>query len=312
MGDVDELESLFTTLLIWHEAGHRCAVATVVRTWGSAPRRSGAHLIVRGDGLFEGSVSGGCVEGDVISAAGEMLEGRSRLLDFGVSDATAWEAGLTCGGRIEILVQPLAEDGFPPELAGRILAERRAGRGFAVTTEFATGRSREGAVTADGTFVNHYPPRLRLAVIGAVHIAQALLPMARMAGYQPLLIDPRALFGSTQRFADEAIDGRWPDEALAEWRPDAGSAVVALSHDPKIDDPALLAALRSDAFYVAALGSRRSHAQRLDRLAAQGCDASQLARIHGPAGLSIGAANPPEIAISIIAQMTARLRGARP
>jgi xanthine dehydrogenase accessory factor len=305
----DEIDRLFTTLLCWHEAGHACAIATVVQTWGSAPRRRGAHLIVRDDGLFEGSVSGGCVEGDVVIAAQDVLvKGQARLLEYGVSDERAWEAGLACGGRIEILVQPFAETGFLPELVRRLLTERRAGRGLAVATDLATGRSREGA--ADGAFVNSYAPRLRLAVVGAVHIAQALLPMARMAGYQPLLIDPRASFGSPLRFADEAIDDHWPDEALAEWKPDAGSAVVTLAHDPKIDDPALIAALKSDAFYIGALGSRRTHKQRLERLAAQGFDETQLGRINGPAGLAIGAANPAEIAISILAQMTAALRGA--
>ena len=307
----DETGHLFATLAGWLATGHAAAIATVVKTWGSAPRRAGAHLIVRDDGLFEGSVSGGCVEGEVIAEALALVpEGKARLLAYGVADAAAWEVGLACGGQIEILVQPVAPRGFPAALIGRIEAERAAGRALSITTDLEAGTSREGAEPGEGRFVNAYPPRLRLAVVGAVHIAQALLPMARMAGYQPLLIDPRALFGAEGRFAGEPVDSRWPDEALAEWRPDAASAIVTLTHDPKLDDPALTAALASPAFYIGALGSRRTHARRLERLAEAGAAPDALARIHGPAGLPIGAANPTEIAISVLAQMTAALRGA--
>jgi len=153
------------------------------------------------------------------------------------------------------------------------------------------------------------PPR-RLAIVGAVHIAQALVPLAQGLGIAPTIIDPRTLFAADARFAGLPIDRRWPDEALADWRPNAASAVVALTHDPKLDDVALAAALRSEAFYVAALGSRKNHGLRLERLAAHGFDAATLARIHGPAGLAIGAQGPAEIALSIAAQMTAAWHGA--
>lgn len=308
-GEDDELGRLLATAAAWRGAGHSCAMATVVRTWGSAPRRAGAHLVVRSDGLFEGSVSGGCVEGDVIATALELLpKGGSRLLEYGVADAAAWEVGLACGGRIEVFVQPIADGGFPPALLARIAEARAAGHPLAVTTDLATGESREGAEPGEGRFVNVYQPPLRLAIVGAVHIAQALLPLARLAGYAPTVIDPRAMFAAAGRFADTDVDSAWPDEALDRWRPNAASAVVTLTHDPKLDDPALAAALRSDAFYIAALGSRRTHAQRLERLVQQGFSPEELARIHGPAGLAIGAANPAEIAISIMAQMTAALR----
>ena len=305
----DELGGILTTLLGWSAAGHRSAIATVTRTWGSAPRRAGAHLVVRDDGLFEGSVSGGCVEGDVIAAALDTLaDGRSRLLDYGVADAKAWEVGLACGGKIQILVQPVADAGFPAALAERILAARDAGRATSVVTDTGAGASREGERAGEGEFLNVYQPRLRLALVGAVHISQALLPMARLAGYAVQLIEPRDMFATAGRF-DADVDSGWPDEAMARWRPDGASAVVTLTHDPKLDDPALIAALASDAFYIGALGSRRTHAERLDRLAATGLPPEALARIHGPAGLAIGATNPAEIAISILAQMTAALRG---
>lgn len=302
----DELDRILTAARDWSAAGHGVAIATVAETWGSAPRRAGSHLVVRDDGLFEGSVSGGCVEGDVIANALELIpEGGFRRLEYGVADATAWEVGLACGGRIAILVQALHPDRFPPELLDRLAKARRAGRELALSTD-AEGRTREGDI--EGAFVNRYAPRLRLAIVGAVHIAQALVPMARLLGYDVKLVDPRGLFAADARFGNVTVDGRWPDEALAEWKPNAASAVVTLTHDPKLDDPALLAALASPAFYIGALGSRRTHAARLERLAA-GATPQQLARIHGPAGLDLGAASPAEIALSVAAQMTAAWRG---
>lgn len=160
----------------------------------------------------------------------------------------------------------------------------------------------------EALFVNPHNPPLRLAIVGAVHIAQALAPMARLAGYDVRLIDPRTAFASPQRFPDITIDERWPDEALDAFAPDTRSAIVTLTHDPKLDEPALTRALASPAFYIAALGSRRTHAARLQRLSEHGLDSATLTRIHGPAGLAIGARAPAEIALSIMAQMTAALR----
>lgn len=298
---------IIDTASAWHRAGHQLAIATVIAAWGSAPRRVGSHLVVRGDGIFEGSVSGGCVEGDVIMAAQTVIrEGGSRRLDYGVADARAWEVGLACGGRISILLQALVDDHFAPALLDRIIAGRTDGESVTLVTDLGTGTTREADT---GDFVRVYSPPLRLAIIGAVHIAQTLVPIARQLGYAPLVIDPRGLFATTARFDDVTLDDGWPDEALARWRPNAASAVVALTHDPKLDDVGLAAALRSPAFYIAALGSRKSHAARLDRLRALGFNEATLARVHGPAGLAIGAASPAEIALSIAAQMTAVWRG---
>lgn len=282
------------------------AIATVIRTWGSAPRRVGAHLVVREDGLFEGSVSGGCVEGEVILAGQEVARtGGFRRLSFGVADETAWAAGLACGGEIDVLVQAVGDGAFPPALLERIRTCRAAGQGLTLATDLATGRTAEGT---GGDFVERIDPPMRLMMVGAVHIAQHLVPLARMLGYAPLLCDPRGLFAAEPRFAGIEVDGRWPDEALADWRPDAASAVVVLTHDPKLDDPALKVALASPAFYIAALGSARNHERRLQRLRAQGLPEDALARIKGPAGLPIGAANPAEIALAIAAQMVAAWR----
>ncbi len=303
----DDLDPVLAAARAWHATGHGVAVATVIETWGSAPRRVGSHLVVRDDGLFEGSVSGGCVEGDVIVEAADIIRtGGAKRLDYGVADATAWEVGLACGGRISVFVQALTAARFPPALLDRLATARADGEAVTLATNLADGTTGEGT---DGDFVHAYPPPLRLAVIGAVHIAQALVPIARLIGYAPLVIDPRGLFAATARFDGIAPDDAWPDEALARWRPNAASAVVALSHDPKLDDVALAAALRSRAFYIAALGSRKNHAARRERLGAMGFDDAALDRIHGPAGLDLGAANPAEIALSIAAQMTAAWRG---
>lgn len=311
----DDLDRVLTSARDWRAAGHGVALATVIETWGSAPRRTGSHLAVRDDGLFEGSVSGGCVEGDVITEAIDLIvTGGSKRLDYGVADAAAWEVGLACGGKISVFVQAVADERFPPELIERLLDARASGVAVTLATDLMSGTTAEKADASDtaGSFVHTYAPPLRLAVIGAVHIAQALVPIARLLGYAPLVIDPRGLFAKDARFDGIALDDRWPDEALARWRPNAASAVVALSHDPKLDDVALAAALRSKAFYIAALGSRKNHANRLERLAGLGFGDETLARVRGPAGLDIGAANPAEIALSIAAQMTAAWRGRLP
>ncbi|WP_294329131.1 XdhC family protein [uncultured Sphingomonas sp.] len=280
--------------------GARMALATVVTTWGSAPRPRGSHLLVHEDGRFEGSVSGGCVETDILQTAAEVIAGAPAVVkDYGVADAAAWEVGLPCGGQIAVLVQPVSATGFPPELFDAIRAARAEGRPLEVGTDLATGQSAIGA----GGFVNRYDPPRRLLIVGAVQIAQALAGLARELGIATTVIDPRGRFLTAERFPGVVLDDRWPDEAVTARRPDPVTAVVTLSHDPKIDDAALIAALAHPTGYVAALGSRRSHAARLERLAAAGVSPQDLARIEGPAGLSIGAIGPSEIALSIAAAM---------
>jgi xanthine dehydrogenase accessory factor len=307
---IDELGKTVASLQSWLKAGHRCAIATVIRAWGSSPRRPGSMMAVRDDGLFEGSVSGGCVEADVVVRARMLIPDEGfELVEYGVEDARAWEVGLACGGRITILIQTISEPFFSAELLDWLANERTTHRGVHISTDLETGLSRSGASTSESHISYFYPPPLRLAIVGAVHIAQALAPMARLAGYETIIIDPRNSFAAAERFKGEVVDTRWPDEALVEWKPDSGSAVVMLTHDPKLDDPALDLALKSDAFYIAALGSRATHAKRVERLRAMGYDDVAITRVHGPAGLAIGSVTAPEIAISILAQMTQRLHG---
>lgn len=303
MSDNDAVLSAAST---W--AGQPLALATVVSTWGSAPRPVGSHLLVHADGRFEGSVSGGCVENDILTTAAEVIaDGGFQLKRYGVADAAAWEVGLPCGGEIAVLVQPVGPAGFTPELFGEIAAARARGEALTLWTDLATGLS-SGDRPAGEAFANRYDPPRRLLIVGAVQIAQALAGIAQPLGIATTVIDPRGRFLTEERFAGVTLDDRWPDEAIAKARPDPATAVVTLSHDPKIDDPALAAALRAPTGYVAALGSRRSHAARLERLAAQGLDAAALARIDGPAGIDIAAIGPAEIALSIAAGMVKALR----
>ncbi len=320
--DNAEIDNIAEIALDWHRDGRGAALATVIETWGSAPRRAGSQLVVSGAGAMMGSVSGGCVEGAVVEAAREALaEGKERVLIFGVSDEDAFAVGLACGGTIRILVEPVGVV-LPEALLADLVAARAARQAVAYVVDLETGERNlaprggtfEARFRADRSgvegaeFVAIHNPGPRLVVVGAVHIAQALLPMARACGHEPILIDPRDAFGSAARFPGEAIIADWPDAALAAIGLDGRTAVVTLTHDPKLDDPAIRAALRSDVYYVGCLGSKRTHAKRVERLLAEGFAAEALARIHAPVGLNIGAASPGEIALSIMAEVTEALR----
>ena len=311
-------------------AGHRVAIATVLRTWGSSPRPMGSQLAVRSDGLFVGSVSGGCVEAAVIAAAQDVLAtDRPQTLEFGVTDEDALEVGLACGGRIEVEVT-VAEQPILERLeAGRAtrtpacgILDRATGRWTLARPEPHHAPALASAlrqalqteipvhVEVDGRalFVRPHLPPLRLVLVGAVHIADPLARMSMLAGYHPILVDPRQAFATAERFPGIPLRCAWPQDALPDLALDARTAVITLTHDAKIDDPALQCALASDAFYIGALGSRKTHAARRDRLALAGLPEAALDRIHGPVGLPIGSRAPADIAISILAELTARLR----
>ena len=318
-------DSIPETALAWHRAGRGAALATVVETWGSAPRPVGSQLVIAGDGDMMGSVSGGCVEGAVVAEALDALaDGRPRLLTYGVSDEAAFAVGLACGGTIRVMVVPVGAQLTEAMLAG-LVAARATRASVALLTDTATWahrltdgaddpavqarfRSDRSGMEENGTFIAVHNPPLRMIVVGAVHIAQPLLQMARACGYDPVLIDPRDAFGSAARFPGETILADWPDEAMATLAPDARTAVVTLTHDPKLDDPAIRVALNAPVFYLGCLGSTRTHAKRVDRLRAEGFGEDRIARIHAPVGLNIGAKSPAEIAVSILAQITQVLR----
>ncbi|GMG84863.1 XdhC family protein [Paralimibaculum aggregatum] len=323
------------TALDWHRQGRQAAIATVVETWGSAPRPVGAQLAISGEAELAGSVSGGCVEGAVAAEALEALsDGTARLMEFGVSDGDAFAVGLACGGTIRVLVEPVGA-ALPEALLAELVAARAARRAVGVETRLAADPA--GPVTpmpglahrligyadaparfdadrsgfdaeAPRRFIAIHNPPLRLAIIGGAHIAQPLALMARETGYDVTVIDPREAFASPARFPGERLMHDWPDAALKAHGLDLRCAVVLLTHDPKLDDPALMVALPSPAFYIGALGSTRTHARRRERLAAAGLAPELIDRIDAPVGLDIGARSPAEIAVATLAQMTERLR----
>jgi xanthine dehydrogenase accessory factor len=313
----------------WAEEGREVAIATVVETWGSAPRPTGSHLVIDGQGNFLGSVSGGCVEGAVVAEA---------------ADVIAADAGIRRRRRDRLAGRPLLrrpDQGLCREarlmrldvLKAMNLArrERRAG---AVVTRLSDGEQRfvgaesigadplgeeveaalrmgkSATVTHEGVdyFLTVQAPAARLALIGAVHISQALAPIARVAGLDVTIIDPRTAFATEDRFPDTPVIAKWPDEALAEKPLDRFTAICLLTHDPKIDDPALMIALKAECFYIGALGSRKTHGRRIERMRAQGFDEAALGRIHAPIGLDIGAVSPAEIAVSIMGEIIASMR----
>ncbi|HVT11975.1 MAG TPA: XdhC family protein [Fimbriimonadaceae bacterium] len=312
----------------WLDEGHRFALATVTHTWGSSPRPVGAVMGVREDGAVVGSVSGGCVESAVIQASVEALSsGDHKLLDFGaLSDESVWEVGLSCGGRIQVWVDP---DPIRREAWRATLDAIRRNRPAVLVTRFepfdqwlwqagepwsgpaflagSLGLSRSGEVEAEGEryFLHAFPQRERLVIVGAVHIAIPLVKFARELGFETIVIDPRPALASNERFPvpPDTMIAQWPEQALAGIELTPETYGVVLTHDPKIDDVALAAFLRSPMKYVGALGSRVTQEKRRRELGALGFDEAELARIHGPVGLNIAARSPEEIALSIAAEI---------
>ena len=306
------MEFELQTLLGWHLSGKKTVLAIVTEAWGSAPRRAGSLMVIRRDQAFEGSVSGGCVESSVIGDALELMHfGGSRHLTFGIADSEAWSVGLACGGTIKVLL--LAVDHALAEIVGEVMARLQSGKDSLLEIDMKQGRVKFArkhlAVRQDGDIPSvegdllllPVHPKPRLVIVGAVHIAQHLIRFAIETGFAVTLVDPRGAFTDGRDFERVEIVRDWPDDFLKRRPPDRHTAVVTLTHDPKLDDAALRIALDSPAFYIGALGSRKTHNARLDRLQADGFDGATLARIQGPVGLSIGAATPAEIALSVMA-----------
>jgi xanthine dehydrogenase accessory factor len=299
----------------WRDRGERFALATVVATRRSAPRPVGSKLAVSESGELAGSVSGGCVENEVYSAAREVLDGAPpRLLSYGISDDQALSVGLPCGGEIDVYVQvPDAE------VVERVLVVLEGEERAVMLTDLETGeqelvrdteleRGPSRLVEHEGrrAFADVYGPPPRLLVFGAVDTAEALCRAAKAIGWRTVVADARAKFATPERIpsADELVVA-WPDEALSQVQPDHATAVVVLTHDDRFDVPALQGALAGEAFYVGALGSRRNQARRRERLLEAGVPEEALDRISGPAGLDIGADTPAETALSILAEILA-------
>jgi xanthine dehydrogenase accessory factor len=303
------------TAIEWLEAGHRIALATVARTWGSAPRPPGAWAVLRDDGAVVGSVSGGCIEEDLIRRVREgLLAGeKPEFVTYGVTKEEAARFGLPCGGTLQLTLEPR------PDLANLKLLQQRIVQGTttARTLDIASGTvmlenaARDDPLAWDGRHLTtiHGPP-LRLLIIGAGQISVYLASMAQALDYAVTVCDPREEYHAAWEVAGARLVTDMPDDAVTAFLPDSRSAIVALTHDPKLDDMALLEALRSPAFYVGALGSRANNARRRERLGEHfGMTAAELASLHGPVGLRIGSRTPPEIALAILAEMTAIKNG---
>jgi xanthine dehydrogenase accessory factor len=314
----------------WLDTFDRVAMATVVGTWGSSPVPVGGHLVVAPDECFEGSVSGGCVEAEVIYTAGEVIKsGKPKLLDFGVTNETAWRAGLPCGGRIEVFVEPL-EGSSDAAFLDELLTARRDRKAFVVRKSLHDGtrevfidratmplEAREcldsaGVRVVEGPEGRFFFQSLALTthviIIGATHIGQVLSDLALRIGWKVTVVDPREAFSTESRFGSVARHTGWPAQALSEIGLDYRTAVVGLTHVGQIDDEGLILALRSECFYVGALGSRRTHEKRVERFKSKGVTDQEIARIHAPVGLAIGAKGPEEIAVSILAEIVKEQR----
>lgn len=337
------MEALLDQIEVWFESGRSVVLASVIKTWGSSPRPVGAMMAITDQGEISGSVSGGCVEGAVIDASQLVLaQGIPQRLHFGVANEEAWEVGLSCGGEIEIFLRLFTSAhlecwrearnrgerfwvslviGGDPALIGaetcifedgsRTVIPTSADPGLvlleAAQPVISRGKSTLLEIQSDTiqeAFFQVVELPRQLVLVGGVHIAIPLAALADTLGFEVTIIDPRRLFGTTDRFPTvKRLLSEWPQEAFKKVQLNDTTGVVMLTHDPKIDDPALKIVLDSPVFYLGALGSRKTHQKRWDRLVAQGVDEDALKRIHGPVGLNLGASTPEEIALAIMAEI---------
>jgi xanthine dehydrogenase accessory factor len=294
----------------WLAAGHRCELITVIKTWGSSPRPIGATLAICDDGTVVGSVSGGCIEDDLIERVRShgVTATAPQIVSYGISADEAHRFGLPCGGTIELAIEPLSSASGIAELLDRLgrgeLLERRLDLDSGTVT-LATAAPGAAQRIEGGALVTLHGPRWRLFIIGAGQLSRFLAQVATAMDYRVTVCDPREEYRAGWHLPGVELVHVMPDDLVIDARLDARSAVVALTHDPKLDDLALMEALRSDAFYVGAIGSRVNNARRRERLKLFDVTDEQLARLHGPIGLYIGSKTPAEIAISILAELTA-------
>jgi xanthine dehydrogenase accessory factor len=303
------------TALDWQDRGHRVVLGTVVRTWGSAPRPPGSLMIIRDDGPVAGSVSGGCIEDDLIGrvARGELALRRAEATTYGETAEEVRRFGLPCGGTVQLVLEPLSAQSQLRELLAAIESHQLVQRRL----DLATGVVRhEPALNGDKvqfdghTLTTVHGPQWRLLIIGGGQLSRYLASMAVMLDYQVTVCEPREEYHEGwARLEGVTLSTTMPDDLVLAMRLDQNSAVVAVTHDPKLDDLALMEALRTPAFYVGALGSRSNNAKRRERLLEFDVTVEEAAQLHGPVGLNLGALTPPEIAMSIVAEMTALRRG---
>lgn len=311
--DSIDLEVL-KTCAAWLAAGQRCELVTVIKTWGSSPRPVGATLAICEDGTVVGSVSGGCIEDDLIDTVRThgIVRTRPDIVSYGISADEAHRFGLPCGGTIELAIEPLHADSGVAELLARLEAHELVERRLDLNTGGVTlQRAAPGAVLAldNDVLTTQHGPRWRLLIIGASQLSRFVAQIATAMDYHVIVCDPREEYRGGWNVPGVPLLHAMPDDLVLELKLDSRSAVVALTHDPKLDDLALMEALKSPAFYVGAIGSRANNAKRRERLLQFDVSADQLARLHAPIGLYIGSKTPAEIAISILAELTAVKNG---
>lgn len=298
----------------WLRDGRRAVMGTIVRTWGSAPRPVGSLVAIRDDGLVVGSVSGGCIEDDLVDRvrARALAVERPQRVKYGVTAEDAFKFGLPCGGTLELVLEPVGPQSQLGALLARVTAGRQTLRRLDMNTgsvRLEEGTGRDVLSAGDEELVTVHGPRLRLIIVGAGQLTHYLAQMALACDYNVTICDPREEYADGWLVPGTTLVRTMPDDTVIEMRPDANTAIVALTHDPKLDDLALMEALKSDAFYVGAIGSQKNQAKRKERLLEFGVTAAQLERLHGPVGLKNGARTPPEIAVSILAELTAAKYG---
>jgi len=298
----------------WLRAEQRAVLGTIVRTWGSAPRPVGALVAIRGDGRVVGSVSGGCIEDDLVERvrSNAAAAARPERVKYGITAEEAFRFGLPCGGTIELVLEPLGPQSQTAELLARVEGGQQTLRRLDMKTGAVTlqpGTGRDVLIATDDELISVHGPRLRLLVIGAGQLTHFVATMAIALDYTVTICDPRAEYADSWHVPGTTLLRTMPDDTVLDFKPDTNTAIVALTHDPKLDDLALMEALKSDAFYVGAIGSQRTQDKRRTRLVEFEVTPAQLARLHGPVGLKNGARTPPEIAVSILAELTAAKYG---
>jgi xanthine dehydrogenase accessory factor len=316
------MRDVMTDVKAWLDSGDPVAVATVISTWGSAPRPAGSRMAISQSGKIAGSVSGGCLEGEVFEQAQAILKGKpANLFHYGVSDELAWTVGLSCGGEVDVLVEPLAQ--VHRDLIAALEAERpvvlRTDVGATpgarelltpVNPEVAELLDRENPVRQDGVFLEPFPRPPELFIFGGSHVAIPLTRLASAIGFRVTVVDARSKFAGRDRFPEaRRVIHAWPDEVLKELPMDGSTYVVILTHDPKFDDPTITAALRGRPRYIGAIGSKKTHRERVARLTASGVSPAEIQRVHAPIGLDLGAQTAEETALAILAQMVAVRHG---
>lgn len=306
--DLDVLENA----LAWKRAGRKAWLVTVAQTFGASPRPPGSLLAMRDDGILVGSVSGGCIEDDLVSRREEYAGRVPRFAAYGVTSEEARRFGLPCGGQLEVIVEPEVPIADLEALLAHIASGKVMGRRVDLATgtwSFAPAQPTDECERADDHFTSIHGPRWRMLIIGASEIAHYLAEVASTVDYQVFVCDPREEYRTAWRVEGTMFVDGMPDDAVLAFRPDGHTVILTVSHDPKLDDMALLTALKSEAFYVGAVGSKQTSADRRKRLAEFDLSSREIARLRGPVGLSIGSRTPPEIAVSILADLIATRNG---